>query len=1402
MLHLLTAYFWPIAGATLVLIVLLAVWVGRLISAARKSPAKADKQEPPADGETQGADDSAHDPQLRASFLKGFDQLRNQTSGKDFRYRIPWFLLLGQVGSRPKDLLANAGLSFALSRPDHGDLASELGVRWWFFNGGLVLDLAGEYMLRSDGEGSDEAGWRSFLRLLQRYRPERPMDGVVLTVSAGELLEASKSGAQGAVEIEQKATVLSRKLWDLQKILGIRFPVYLLITGCEQVRGFSNFTKSLPEDTQQGIFGWSSPYSVDTVYRTEWADEAFDDLKSQLERRRLRIFAQGPGLDDADEVFIFSSEAQKLRGAVKSYLNQLFRAAYHESMLLRGVYFCGSATSEPTEPTLESIAQDEPNPVEMPEFLQGPGKAYHFVRDLFEKKIFVEANLARPTGASLLQKNRRVRAAQLGLAATIVLLTVGLWFGAGRLEQRKVELASFLENTRKRVAEAQQMRALYQTDAFRSRQAAIAGSLMPTDERETLKTSATRFLNELAVLNGKPYNSFFVPRSWWPDFDDDLKRALVRAYDVIVFRAMREELVYRAELAVSQRQYETDSGIGVGLVLPTDSSVVLVRPIDELREFGALERYLETLNELELYIERYNEIDATLSLDDLASLADFLFGEPLLPGFFTNPHVYQTALEGVDYENFEYGHYRERARRRARQLIDDFYRALYENSPFVTNVRALSNELSALARERWNDFDETDRLRGIVDTIDRVDRSLSEPNLYWAFRDRFDLGHEFTRLKALAGETTFLTSEFAASSLTREMQQHGEARWRKLRSELANFNGSGLTGPLFKRNQDGVVMQLSPDVEVLQTSLKGFLSESFMSTGERFERPSLSTDVDLVRNRLRWDNNLLTYAVGVYDPYQRFTNTGLTYFPPHLQSTLKIVAQKRLNQTLVDLIQRSLILEPLPAGLTASLRARELKEEVGRFRESAPTLTRLLAILQEAQLWDLERSLSDLVAAQAYGLLTTVDRSLRTEPIYRPKGGNFDWWDVQSPLAQEAFAAKDSEELRAYLARQRARMSVLANEMAQPLVAMLANVGNDEHRELLLKWDAILNALDGYEEKQPGNSVASLEELLAVEFAQVGLENCFETARPFTQASTTGDFFRDQEYYLRDHLYQRCFAVVGQRAAEGYDRVRRFFNQRLAGKFPFAREVNNIFPVEADPETLKEFFRLFDKEKDIILGVPASSTAFRSAGLRIHEFIRDLEKIHGFLSPFLLETEPGAVPVIDCEVEFRVNRQNETAGDQIIEWKLDIGERQLIHPDPDPMVRWTLGDPVRLTLRWAQGSPWSPAETQTAGQTDVGKKTVTFDYQNKWSLISFLQRHPSVATDFFSLEDEKPHTLKFELKTGATEASIGGVGTGLVSSEAKVFIRVSLIAADTKEPLRLPSFPDKAPLLGQRAAKG
>jgi hypothetical protein len=79
-----------------------------------------------------------------------------------------------------------------------------------------------------------------------------------------------------------------------------------------------------------------------------------------------------------------------------------------------------------------------------------------------------------------------------------------------------------------------------------------------------------------------------------------------------------------------------------------------------------------------------------------------------------------------------------------------------------------------------------------------------------------------------------------------------------------------------------------------------------------------------------------------------------------------------------------------------------------------------------------------------------------------------------------------------------------------------------------------------------------------------------------------------------------------------------------------------------------------------------------------------MDRVHEFFGPFL-EKKQG--PVFDFRVQFRVKPeqpgQAETAGNQIIDWKLEVGKKKFAYLSDDLTGRWIYGDPIRLTLRWA-----------------------------------------------------------------------------------------------------------------------
>ncbi len=215
---------------------------------------------------------------LKSSFRRAMGQLRAGVTRRDYRYGVPWFLMIGEAQSGKTTALLESGLDLPLERPVEQADGIKQGANWFFFDCGVVLDVAGDIVLRPDGEPSDREGWNQLARLLQKHRPERPLDGVVLTIPCTDLIAARGLGYEGRARIERKAACLYGKLWQAQKLLGMSFPVYVLVTKCDEVEGFRSLCRELPPHMLDEIFGWSNPYTLETAYSPEWVGEAFYDI--------------------------------------------------------------------------------------------------------------------------------------------------------------------------------------------------------------------------------------------------------------------------------------------------------------------------------------------------------------------------------------------------------------------------------------------------------------------------------------------------------------------------------------------------------------------------------------------------------------------------------------------------------------------------------------------------------------------------------------------------------------------------------------------------------------------------------------------------------------------------------------------------------------------------------------------------------------------------------------------------------------------------------------------------------------------------------------------------------------------------------------------------------------------
>ena len=188
---------------------------------------------------------------------RGRQQLKQ--AGLDI-YSLPWYLLIGEPQSGKSTTLKNSGLEFPVGADALSGAGGTRNCDWWFANEAVILDTAGRFTFQEES-APDQAEWCSFLKLLRRYRKYCPINGVLVVIPARRCSRTRRRSRSA------RRTNIRQKLLHVQRVLEIRFPVFILVTKADRVLGFSEFFLKLDPVDQQQLFGWSNPDGPDQALR-------------------------------------------------------------------------------------------------------------------------------------------------------------------------------------------------------------------------------------------------------------------------------------------------------------------------------------------------------------------------------------------------------------------------------------------------------------------------------------------------------------------------------------------------------------------------------------------------------------------------------------------------------------------------------------------------------------------------------------------------------------------------------------------------------------------------------------------------------------------------------------------------------------------------------------------------------------------------------------------------------------------------------------------------------------------------------------------------------------------------------------------------------------------------------
>ncbi|AOI60326.1 type VI secretion system membrane subunit TssM [Burkholderia diffusa] len=386
--------------------------------------------------------------------------------GKRHLYELPWYITLGSTGAGKTSALLNGGLSFPVAEQMQraaGARATDAApVDWWLTNDAVLIDTAGYYTLHgssttadieipavaqmektptseatkdaaSDGPKGDapadeakavaaesaptsssnaaatmallrktvdQAEWLGFLGMLRRHRPRAPINGALLAVDLATLASADEQ-----VRLAEAAALRAR-LAELRKELGIRFPVYVLVTKLDRLTGFTEYFGALTAEGRSQAWGFTLPFGKETVAKEGLRARCHGELSRLAQRLAGSIDTRLQDEYDIrkrQQLAALPDEFAALIAPLVDLIDRVFLdSRFDDTQLhstLRGIYFTsaqqrGSEIVAERSTIVQRLASAQARTSvasERPESNQS-----FFLHDVLTRVIFPEAHLVSP----------------------------------------------------------------------------------------------------------------------------------------------------------------------------------------------------------------------------------------------------------------------------------------------------------------------------------------------------------------------------------------------------------------------------------------------------------------------------------------------------------------------------------------------------------------------------------------------------------------------------------------------------------------------------------------------------------------------------------------------------------------------------------------------------------------------------------------------------------------------------------------------------------------------------------------------------------------------------------------------------------------------------------------------
>ncbi|MHB2138511.1 type VI secretion system protein [Pseudomonas monsensis] len=1217
------------------------------------------------------------------SFYAAVRHMEQEQGSRD-RYEMPWLLMLGD-DTQGTQLVTEWHL-----QPT--DKPAWFG-RWWSDPEGAVLVVPQALFLPDDGMHLQRGGWWRLLGLILRLRSKRPLDGVIWTVPVSHLSNLEQAASLGLAA--------RRRFIDLLQRFGLSVPVYVIVTGLEELPGFQELIDALPDEARERTLGWSSPYARDAVWQGQWSDQALDRIHRAVAEAVIEIGTLSGHL--SADLYALPERLETLRRGLQSVLEPVFQGnAQGEAPCFRGVYFSASQASEDAR---DGFSADD----------SGLQQSV-FVRQLWRQRLVGERGLAQgvPRLLRLRQRWQRLTAG-VALVVGVIWAVAMLWVWHQSVKDAH-ELARLMQGAQK-------------------------SYVAVTDDAHRLEPTRRNVQSFWRVLERAPhwhYVSLAFPTSWFSSLDTQLEQE--------VFKSTQRHIL------VPLHEWLVDELDRIKAIRATDrrSSLESEDPA-QWQNYQKASDLVDRALRLELQNQLFGEVqnNQRAPLDDLVKLSNSALSLNLNAATLPHAAYYNRLLaagDGGDLQALDLSVERPLITSHFTGLMERWLDQYFLADNFVSKAGYLKLHLEQLEAGSGNSLTELEDLRALIDGLQAA---IALTNSTWS-RGK---GQEL-----VPGYREFLDKVHKSILLGPAVEQQLEAQASKLQQSFRDqwIAQVGSRGNLLIQQGSGQ-LALQEHVVKLDNAVQALFKRDFVSVALRASQDSANLRGQTV------DGDDLNTSLNYFSSYKSYIAEELPRIPPAYREALLQTAESAAAQAMwLSLKDHDDQMHPYAVFNVQAEQAMALQKafvEVHRNDLAA----RLQGALNRRALAQIVGGLDEITAQPLFAGRTEISQ-----------------WDGSKNLGLQLYGANDVQDLKLSLKQQFNTMLGITERRTSALQWLMAQQGNLSalDYERVTQFSALKDELLKYKEANPASSPAQIEQLVSRDFIEMDTASCVQVLQTANLAAGRGTLAM-RAVELQQSAMQRCQYLQQQQAAAAWNELANYFNQYLADRFPFA---NGVQAQDADPARVQHFLEIIDKRLPVAqAGLVLSQTPERQAA---EDFLNRLKQAGTWLTPLFVRDKSGILGV-ELDVRWRTDREDEKGADQVIAWGLLAGSQQINYPAAEqPNLRWMVGQPVRLTLRWARNGKERPVNDPLQPNLVVRDLEAGWEYGGPWSLLRMMRAHFSVQRQPSMDYTDFPLTLRLPV-TASTDS--------VTSEFTRMYVRLSLMSQGSKLPLAIAPLPTRAP---------